>query len=220
MGNLTRLNLQGNQVNDVSALTGLAGLRYLNLSANQINDISPLLLSNLKSSLNYLSLKGNNLDLNYSTYDRDLQEFAGKSIDMEYEPQRNSAALYNYNVSVYVDGKQLNFPDQKAFIDNSIDRIFVPVRLVSEALNARVDYEQGSQKIVISKDDKKVTLFIGNRDADVNGYCLVLESPPVLMNDRTMVTLKFIIDSLNLEAQWLRDKDGGCVKIWSRHSNS
>lgn len=54
--NLTKLDLSGNRLTDVSLLAGLTHLRVLNLEGNGIRDISPL--SRLKN-LTQLNLKGN-----------------------------------------------------------------------------------------------------------------------------------------------------------------
>ncbi|MFY9174250.1 MAG: stalk domain-containing protein, partial [Peptococcia bacterium] len=50
-----------------------------------------------------------------------------------------TVAMAANTVTVYVDGVRVNFPDQKAYI-NSDNRTLVPVRFVSEALGADVEW--------------------------------------------------------------------------------
>ncbi|MFY9378227.1 MAG: stalk domain-containing protein, partial [Peptococcia bacterium] len=50
-----------------------------------------------------------------------------------------TVAMAANTVTVYVDGVRVNFPNQKAYI-NSDNRTLVPVRFVSEALGADVEW--------------------------------------------------------------------------------
>ena len=48
------------------------------------------------------------------------------------------------DVKVTLDGNEIFFPDAKPFIDER-DRVLVPIRFVSEALGALVDWENESR---------------------------------------------------------------------------
>ena len=68
--------------------------------------------------------------------------------------------------------------------------IFVPLRFVTEALNADVSWNQELQRVTI-KWEKAVMVFeIGKNEVDVSGKTVVLPTPPFLHQGRTMVPLK------------------------------
>lgn len=125
----------------------------------------------------------------------------------------SEAPTYNYNVEVYVYGNPVVFPDQKPFIDESVNRTYVPVRFVSEALGADVEWVGDEQKVKITKADKLITLTINNKEAYVNDSVLVLEAPPVIVNDRTMVPLRFVSEALGEVVGWTQLSVGGRVDI-------
>ena len=55
------------------------------------------------------------------------------------------------DVKVTLDGNEVYFPDTKPFIDQR-DRVLVPIRFVSEALGAFVDWENETRTAVIPLD--------------------------------------------------------------------
>jgi hypothetical protein len=119
----------------------------------------------------------------------------------------------NYNVSVFLNGSEVAFPDQKPFIDQSAGRVLVPVRFVSEALGAKVEWVRQEQKIVINKGDKKIILYVGKKDVSVNGQNYTLDVAVRLVNDRTMVPLRFVSEALGAGVKWTGYGSGGRVDI-------
>ena len=59
------------------------------------------------------------------------------------------------DIKVTLDGNEVYFPDVKPFIDER-DRVLVPIRFVSEALGALVDWENESQTAVIKQDTDEI----------------------------------------------------------------
>lgn len=112
----------------------------------------------------------------------------------------------DYSVDVSVYGKQIDFPDQKPFIDTSVNRTYVPVRFVSEALGAQVDWNNDAQTVSIQKPDLSVLLKIDSDQATtVVGSVyntITLDAPATLVNDRTMVPLRFVSETLGAKVIW------------------
>ena len=63
-------------------------------------------------------------------------------------------------VTVTLDGNEIAFPDAQPFVDVR-DRTLVPIRFVSEAMGAKVDWENDTQTAVIVKDNDTVRYTIG-----------------------------------------------------------
>ncbi|RJX22205.1 MAG: copper amine oxidase N-terminal domain-containing protein [Desulforudis sp.] len=112
-------------------------------------------------------------------------------------------ASYNYNVSVYVKDGLVAFPDQKPFIDTKANRTYVPLRFVSEALGAEVDWDGPKQTAIVKKDGKVITMKIGSKTPTVDGKTKTLDAPAVLMNGRTMVPLRFVSEALGTKVDWV-----------------
>ncbi|TEB11283.1 stalk domain-containing protein [Pelotomaculum propionicicum] len=125
----------------------------------------------------------------------------------------SSDSSSDYNVSVYLNGTLVDFPDQKPFIDVSADRVFVPVRFVSEALGAQVEWVREEQKILINKDGKQIALYVGRKEVFVDGRKYTLDVAVRLVNGRTMVPLRFVSEALGAGVKWTGQGSGGRVDI-------
>ena len=63
------------------------------------------------------------------------------------------------NIRVVVNGKQVNFPDAKPYMDVN-NRVLIPVRFVSEELGAKVEWE-AKNKVVTITDSKNTVILKG-----------------------------------------------------------
>lgn len=82
------------------------------------------------------------------------------------------------------------------------NRTFVPLRFISEVIGAQVEWTPQDQRIDIIKGSNHIVLWIGKQQAKVNNTTLELESAPFLVNNRTMVPLRFITEPLGAQLQW------------------
>lgn len=105
---------------------------------------------------------------------------------------------------VRLNGKLLSFEDQYPLLEtiNGETYTLMPIRGVSEALNARVKWNEKDKSITITKGSKKILLYLDSDIAYVNGEETALEIPAMLKNGRTMVPLRFVGETFNLDVDW------------------
>jgi transglutaminase-like putative cysteine protease len=101
---------------------------------------------------------------------------------------------------VYLDGIELAFADQPPIIASG--RTLVPLRFVSEAFGAQVDWDPATGSVPIALDDINVMLRIGRREVVVNERTVLLDVAPTLINGRTMVPLRFVSEVLGATVSW------------------
>ncbi len=82
------------------------------------------------------------------------------------------------------------------------DRTMVPVRIISEKLGANVQWEPSARIISITKDGIALSMQIDNPAMQKNGQEVVLEAPPQILNDRTMVPIRAIAEAFGLDVDW------------------
>ena len=102
-------------------------------------------------------------------------------------------------ISVTVDGTAVDFPDQKPIIRN--DRTLVPIRFIAESLGYDVEWDSDENAAII--DDGRVKLWIGTDKAELDGELVTLDTSSVLVNDRTMVSLRAVAETLDCTVDWL-----------------
>lgn len=105
-------------------------------------------------------------------------------------------------VTVTLDGTEVTFPDAQPFVDVR-DRTLVPIRFVSEAMGAKVDWENDTRTVVIQKDEDNIRYTIGQPMAYLNGEMLTFDSYGILKESRTFVPLRFIAEMLSCDVDWV-----------------
>ena len=116
-----------------------------------------------------------------------------------------------YNgAKVKLNGKYLKFSNQYPLVVNN--RTLIPIRAISEALGAKVSWDGNSACATIKKDGKTIELFIDSEDAYINDEPYVLDVPASLINNRTMVPIRFVAEALGTEVEW--DQDTCTVEIF------
>jgi hypothetical protein len=105
-------------------------------------------------------------------------------------------------VAVYVNKQQVEFPDQNPFIDRKIDRVYVPLRFVSEALNGKVDWNADQQMAIVDRSGMHIEMKIGSDQPKVNNIARALDAPARLLKGRTMVPLRFVSEAMGAKVLW------------------
>lgn len=105
-------------------------------------------------------------------------------------------------VTVTYDGIEIVFPDAQPFVDVR-DRTLVPIRFVSEAMGADVDWEENTRTVIIQKDNDDIRYTIGQPVAYLNDEMFTFDSYGILKNDRTFVPLRFIAEMLSCDVDWI-----------------
>ncbi|KKM10838.1 hypothetical protein SY88_11760 [Clostridiales bacterium PH28_bin88] len=81
-------------------------------------------------------------------------------------------------------------------------RTMLPFRFLGEALGAQVDWENSTRSVIYRLGGRTVTMRIGSPTATVDGRKVQLDSPPQLVNNRTMVPLRAISELLGARVEW------------------
>jgi hypothetical protein len=112
---------------------------------------------------------------------------------------------------IKVNDKILDFPDARPFIDEN-NRTQVPVRFVSEALDAEVEWDGSTRTVKISKNDKTVVVKIGEKTIDINGVKKEMDTAAIIKRGRTFVPLRFVSEAFDATVEWNSDTNVAEIK--------
>lgn len=116
------------------------------------------------------------------------------------------------DVTVMLDGEKMEF-DVNPFIED--DRTLVPMRAIFEAVGAQITWEEGERTVIaLQKKDSSfnsIAIQIDTEYAFVNSKRKDLDVPARIVNDRTFVPLRFVMEELGAEVTW--DSDSYTVYI-------
>lgn len=155
-----------------------------------------------------------------------------KEITKEDKVELNSRIYQKRNwaesgIKVAVNGNQITFPDQEPLLDADIDRTYVPVRFLAEALGAEVDWDD-THKVVIIKNygiegrdtknthylrlgENKMVVYRYYRDTRYNeqpekeivaSYYFPDDIYPIIVNDRTMLPFRYVAELLGAQVYY------------------
>lgn len=114
-------------------------------------------------------------------------------------------------ISLMINGKGVK-TDVAPMIRNQ--RMYVPIRVISEHTNAAVNYSSSTQEVGIKQGNKKIRLWIGSKQATVNGQRITLDGAPFISKKRTYVPIRFISQSLGHQVTW--DSRAKVAKVTSQ----
>lgn len=81
-------------------------------------------------------------------------------------------------------------------------RTLIPVRAISEAMGADVTYNAEEKTVTITKDDKVIVFNLTENKVYVDEAEVIIDIPAEVMNNRTMVPLRFIAEQLGLNVEY------------------
>jgi len=133
-------------------------------------------------------------------YTQDLSTFCTDS--------HNQIILQIGNNEMYGPGHQYSFIDasdkdvRPVIINGST---MIPIRAVVEAYGGTVAWDNSSKTVSLTLGENQVQVTIGSTTALVNGKKTTVTTPAQFLNSRTVVPLRFALESLGVTVEWLND---------------
>ncbi len=85
------------------------------------------------------------------------------------------------------------------------DRTLLPVRAIVEELGGTVGWDGDAREVTLGYNGSEIVLTIDSTAADLNGTVETLDTAPTIINDRTMLPIRFIAEGLGLNVEWNGD---------------
>ncbi len=105
----------------------------------------------------------------------------------------------DYPVYLQVDGAKV-YPDVPPVIIK--ERTLIPARAVFESMGAAVAWDEAARLVEVSLGTSNVKLTIDSATAIVNGASVTMEVPAMIINDRTLIPVRFVAESLSCGVGW------------------
>ncbi len=112
-------------------------------------------------------------------------------------------ATFSIGSQTYTMGEGLHVMDGEPFIQDG--RTFIPIRYLALALEVpeeNIKWISKSQKVVLKKDEKKITLTVGEKTMEVNNESSSMDVAPIVKNGRTYLPARWLAEALGYKVQW------------------
>ena len=102
-------------------------------------------------------------------------------------------------IAVRFNGEYMHFDVDPVLLN---DRTMVPLRAIFEALGAKVSWNDETQTATGNRNSRVVSVTIGSNKARINGEQVEIDQSAALINDRTMVPLRFVSEAYGATVTW------------------
>lgn len=113
--------------------------------------------------------------------------------------QANHRPWHQPFFSIYVEGKPVSF-DVEPYLEQ--ERLMVPMRSLLTALGASIDYNAETNVATVTRAGTKLVFDFNNGSVVKDGKPLEVSPRPKVVNDRTMVPLRFVSETFGLPVSW------------------
>lgn len=118
--------------------------------------------------------------------------------------EREVLALKAEKNTAYADGKTVAIDVENEAIAPYIknDRMFVPLRFVSENLGMEVTWEKETQTVILEKNGHKMTLSPGFAEYTFDGALYTMDTSAEITGSRTFVPIRFVTEAFSKNVVW------------------
>lgn len=110
------------------------------------------------------------------------------------------AVAANYTTpSIVIDSRTISSDTDPFIIDGTT---LVPLRVISENLGASVDWDATTRTVTVTKGNTTIKLTVDEYLAYINGEAVTVSMSPRIINNRTMVPLRFIGETFDCQVGW------------------
>ncbi|MFD0695941.1 copper amine oxidase N-terminal domain-containing protein [Paenibacillus sp. GCM10027628] len=117
-------------------------------------------------------------------------------------------------ISLWLNGQQAALQHQLIMQDG---RVMISLREIFEMLGAQVTWNEKQQQITAVKNDKKIIMQIGSKEAYINGVSAIFDTAPALIDDVTYVPIRYVSEALDSQVEW--DNVNRIVRITALATN-
>jgi len=110
--------------------------------------------------------------------------------------------------SLFINGKAIS-GEQRPVIYGG--RILVPARVVAENLGAKVEWLKAEETVKVTGNNKTMLLPVKSSTIKIDGNSVKIDSPVMIINNRSYVPLRIIAETLGATVSW--DKKSETARI-------
>ncbi|WP_144941884.1 copper amine oxidase N-terminal domain-containing protein [Paenibacillus sp. 32O-W] len=128
-----------------------------------------------------------------------IKDTNASSVAVQFYDETGKQEIVKRGTLVTIDGKGLATEQPPV---NLAGNVVVPMRAIFEAMGAGIEWEQETMTVTATKGSKEIKLQIGSDTAYIDGQEYTLNVPAQLINNNTMVPVRFVSEALGAKVFW------------------
>ena len=105
-------------------------------------------------------------------------------------------------ITVIVDGENIIFDQPPVNING---RVLVPIRPVVEKMGCLVEWDDETETVYVNEPHisiEKTAVKADFINVYVNNEQIVFDDPPIILNGRTLIPIRYVVEKLGYTAEW------------------
>ncbi len=117
---------------------------------------------------------------------------------------KDSVALLIGSPKAYVKNSKAQVDNNNADVMPVIKdgRTLVPVRFISESFGAQVGWDGATSEVSVTLGEKIIKMQVNSKKINVNGNESELDVPAQVINERTLIPLRALVEALGKKVMW------------------
>ena len=128
-------------------------------------------------------------------------------------------------ISLQIDNPNMTIDGQTSEIDSGFGtkplivdgHTLVPIRAIIESVGGSVEWNQDTKEVTLKYDNNVIRLVIDSTEAYLNDKTEKLDVAPAIINNRTMLPIRFISEGFGFNVAW--DSDTKTIEITVTNTN-
>lgn len=116
-----------------------------------------------------------------------------------YKADAALSPVIEEGIRIMVDLKPIQSPVAPYVKDG---RTMIPLRVIAESLNVKVEWDEKESRIDLRRLNDKIQLWIGKKEALKNDQTLAFDVAPEIVDGRTFVPLRFVVEAFGAKVSW------------------
>lgn len=117
--------------------------------------------------------------------------------------------------TVRVNGEDITFDDPEALPKVMNNRTMLGARSFYEKIGVKVDWNDKARTVTVTKGSDKIVLTIDKDKALVNGKEKALDSPAVIVDNKTYIPVRFVSEAFGYNVKYTEDEIMPIVDIYN-----
>ncbi len=119
--------------------------------------------------------------------------------------EKTTVTMQIGNPKMTINGAEQNIDERGTTPVIVDDRTLLPVRAFVEGIGGEVSWDDSTKTATLNYNGDEIRLTINSATAYLNNEANTLDVTPVIINDRTMLPIRFIAESFGYTALWSQD---------------
>lgn len=111
----------------------------------------------------------------------------------------NNITELSDDIKLYINSEQIVLEQNPVIINN---RMLVPISTIASNFDYEVNWNQSDKTVTLTSGPKSVKLTINSTLASVDSENVSIDTAPIILNNRTMVPISFIVDAFGADYSW------------------